>query len=73
LLRHRVGIGDVRLNRNHASALRHNSRVVINAVGRVGDHKVRRDATEYALNVQREIVDRAVGLKDAGVPSFLIE
>jgi hypothetical protein len=25
-------------------------RVVINAVGRVGDHKVRRDATEHALN-----------------------
>src|SRR6202040_819895 len=29
------------------------SRVVINAVGRVGDHKVRRDATEHALNVGR--------------------
>ena len=29
------------------------SRVVINAVGRVGDHKVRRDATELALNVGR--------------------
>jgi hypothetical protein len=27
------------------------SRVVINAVGRVGDHKVRRDATEHALGV----------------------
>jgi hypothetical protein len=27
------------------------SRVVINAVGRVSDHKVRRDATEHALNV----------------------
>ena len=29
------------------------SRVVINAVGRVGDHKVRRDATEHARNVGR--------------------
>jgi hypothetical protein len=28
-------------------------RVVINAVGRVGDHKVRRDATEHARNVGR--------------------
>src|ERR1700738_2700481 len=27
--------------------------VVINAVGRVGDHKVRRDATEHARNVGR--------------------
>jgi hypothetical protein len=29
------------------------SRVVIDAVGRVGDHEVRRDATEHALNVGR--------------------
>src|ERR1700737_1885228 len=29
------------------------SRVVINAEGRVGDHKVRRDATEHARNVGR--------------------
>ena len=29
------------------------SRVVINAVGRVGDHKARRDATEHARNVGR--------------------
>ena len=29
------------------------SRVVINAVGRVGDHKVRHDATEHTLNVGR--------------------
>ena len=29
------------------------SRVVINPVGRVGDHKVRRDATEHTRNVGR--------------------
>jgi hypothetical protein len=29
------------------------ARLVINAVGRFGDHKVRRDATEHARNVGR--------------------
>src|ERR1700721_2135260 len=39
------------------------SRVVINAVGRVGDHKVRRDATEHALDIRR---DRAVAAEETG-------
>ena len=35
--------------------------VVINAVGRVGDHQVRLDAAEYALDVRR---DRAVAAEE---------
>jgi hypothetical protein len=38
---------------NRSAGLIAPSRVVINAVGRVGDHKVRRDATEHVLNVGR--------------------
>src|SRR5580700_5562106 len=38
------------------------SRVVINAVGRVGDHQVRLDSAEHALDVRR---DRAVAAEEA--------
>jgi hypothetical protein len=49
------------------------SRVVINAVGRVSDHKVRRDATEHALNVGRHCAVAAEQAMAAEHPATAIQ